>query len=237
MLFFVPALIFSWVYEMTSEGLRPEREVEYNSPEMINSGLKINKVVAVLLVIAIATVAADRLLPESSAIVDGSEGAADKELNCLVSVQSMTEGEPVPADRSIAVLSFMNFSDEPGAESFGDSISEQVLIHLAHTKDLQVTSRSSAFAFKDQNLNTGQLRQALNVANLVEGSVHYSEGQIRITAQLIDTSSDRILWSETYDRPLVNVLILQGQIAAEIVKAVKTVLHTGEPVPDVISPS
>jgi TolB-like protein len=204
---------------------------------MIASGLKIYRVVAVLLVIAIATVAVDRFIPESPAIVDGSEGAAEEKLDCLVSVHSLAEVEPAPADGSIAVLAFINLSNEPVAESFGDSISEQVLVLLAHTNDLQVTSRSSAFAFKDQNLHTHQLRHELNVANIVEGSVHFSEGQIRITAQLIDTGSDRILWAETYDRPLVDVLILQGQIAAQITQAVQTTLHTAESKPDLIGPA
>ena len=81
--------------------------------------------------------------------------------------------------------------------------------------------------FRGQNLSTLHLGQALDVANLVEGSVQYFDGQIRITAQLVDTASDRILWSETYDRPLANLLNVQSQIAAEIAAAVKKTLLTG----------
>ena len=225
-LFFVPAMIFSWVYEMTPEGLKLEKQVEHDSPQMIASGIKIQKVVIVLLVLTIVIVVLDRLVPETSAIDIGSEGGAGKNSDGVASAQSVTEGPPVPADRSIAILSFINVSYEPVNESFGDSISEQVLNLLARTHELQVTSRTSAFTYKDKNLTTRQLGQALNVANLLEGSVHYFDDQVRITTQLINTSSDRILWSETYDKPLLSVLVVQDQIAAEIVAAIKATLLT-----------
>lgn len=228
-LFFVPALIFSWVYEMTPSGLKLEKDVEHDSLEMISSGLKINKVVAVLLVIAISTVALDRLLPETAALDNGREGGADHILDSLAKSPSGTDGPPRPADRTIAVLSFINVSDGPGAESFGDSIAEQILNLLVHVDELRVTSRSSAFAFKDLKVSTQQIGQSLNVAYVLEGSVHFFDGQIRITAELIDTSSDQIVWSEVYDRPLVNVLVVQQEIGVEIVCAVKAVLLTSEP--------
>lgn len=232
-LFFVPALIFSWIYEMTPEGLNLEKNVEeHGSQEKTTSGIKIDKVVAVLLVIAIAAVVVDRLVPESVAPSLGLKAAADRK----------PPDGPAPAQSvaevgSIAVLSFINVGDEPGAESFGDGISEQVLTLLAHTHELKVTSRSSSFALTGQNLNTHQLGDALDVANLVEGSVHYFDGQIRITAQLVDTACDRILWSETYDSPLINELIVQGHIAAEIAAAVKTTLLAGGLVSEVTCPS
>jgi TolB-like protein len=149
----------------------------------------------------------------------GDEGeAGGKSRDGLISAQSVHEGAPVPEDGSIAVLSFTTFGDEPGTESYGDSVSEQVLNLLAHTQDLKVRSRSSSFVFRGQNLSTLQLGQALDVANLVEGSVHYFDGQIRITAQLVDTASDRML---------ANLLHVQSQIAAEIAAAVKKTLLTG----------
>lgn len=233
-LFFLPALIFSWVYELTPEGLKLEKEIdksaqdEDGSQDKIASGIKIDRVIVVLLMVAISAVAFDRLVPETMAVNLGDEGeAGGKSRDGLISAQSVHEGAPVPEDGSIAVLSFTTFGDEPGTESYGDSVSEQVLNLLAHTQDLKVRSRSSSFVFRGQNLSTLQLGQALDVANLVEGSVHYFDGQIRITAQLVDTASDRILWSETYDRPLANLLHVQSQIAAEIAAAVKKTLLTG----------
>ena len=227
LLFFVPALIFSWVYEMTPAGLKLEKDVDHSSVEMITSGIKINKVIAVLLVIAIGTVAVDRLVPETVARANGGADGADQSLDSLANGPTVTVGPPLPTDLSIAVLSFINVSDGPGAESFGDSIAEQVMNLLADIKDLRVTSRSSAFAYRDEELNARQMGQALNVANILEGSFHYFDDQVRITAELIDTRSDRILWSAAYDRPLANVLVVQDEIAAKIVDAVKETLLTG----------
>lgn len=231
LLFFVPALIFSWVYEMTPTGLKLEKDVEHDSSEMIASGIKINKVIAVLLAIAIGAVAVDRLIPENVAPGSYLEGGPDKNSVSLEKALQVNEVLPLPLDRSIAVLSFVNLSDGPGAESFGDSIAEQVMNLLAHVNEFRVTSRSSAFAYKNQNLDSRQIGKALNVANILEGSFNYVDSQIRITTELIETSSDRILWSETYDRPLVNTLSVQDEIAAEIVGAVKaTLLAGGSPV-------
>ena len=228
-LFFVPALIFSWVYEMTPSGLKLEKDVEHDSLEMISSGIKINKVIAVLLVIAISAVALDRFVPETAALDNGREGRANHILDSLAKPPSGADGPPRPADRSIAVLSFINVSDGPGAESFGDSIAEQILNLLVQIDELRVTSRSSAFALKDQKVSARQMGLSLNAAYVLEGSVHYFDGQIRITAELIDTSSDRILWSEVLNRPLVDILVVQEEIAAEIVCGVKATLLTGGP--------
>jgi adenylate cyclase len=229
LLFFVPALIFSWVYEMTPTGLKLEKDVEHHSPEMISSGIKINKVIAVLLVIAISVVVFDRLLPETVLPVSARAGEAQQVPEGLTMAPSLADVTPLPAVRSVAVLSFIDLSDGPGSESFGDSIAEQVLNLLAHTDELQVSSRSSAFVYKGRRINARQIGQLLNVANIVEGSVHFFDGQVRVTAELIDTSSDRILWSGTYDRPMLNVLDVQAEIAAEIVCSVKAVLLTDEP--------
>jgi TolB-like protein len=229
LLFFVPALIFSWVYEMTPAGLKLEKDVEHDSPEMISSGIKINKVIAVLLVIAIGVVVVDRLVPETVVFDLGRGGAADPARVGLAAVPPVADEMPLPTDRSIAVLSFMDLSNGPGAESLGDGIAEQVLNLLAKKDELQVTSRSSAFAYKGQRANMRQMRQALNVANILEGSVHYFDGHVRITAELIDTKSDRVLWSETYDRSMIDVLVVQQEIAAEIARAVAAALLTGGP--------
>ncbi len=125
---------------------------------------------------------------------------------------------------SIAVLPFLNMSNDPEQEYFSDGISEDILNLLAKVPDLPVTSRSSAFSFKGQNLDVPTMAAKLNVAHVLEGSVRKSGNQLRIVAQLIEVETDRHLWSETYNRELKNVFAIQDEIAAAVVDALKITL-------------
>jgi TolB-like protein len=125
---------------------------------------------------------------------------------------------------SIAVLPFLNMSDDPEQEYFSDGISEDILNLLAQIPEMRVTSRSSAFSFKGQNLDVPTMAARLNVAHVLEGSVRKSGNQLRIVAQLIEVETDTHLWSETYDRELKNVFAIQDEIAAAVVDVLKITL-------------
>ncbi len=131
--------------------------------------------------------------------------------------------------KSIAVLPFLNMSNDPEQEYFSDGISEDILNLLAKVPGLPVTSRSSAFSFKGQNLDVPTMAAKLNVAHVLEGSVRKSGNQLRIVAQLIEVETDTHLWSETYDRELKNVFAIQDEIAAAVVDALKITLLGKEP--------
>ena len=131
--------------------------------------------------------------------------------------------------KSIAVLPFLNMSDDPNNEYFSDGISEDILNLLAKVPDLRVTSRSSAFSFKGQNLDVPTMAAKLNVAHVLEGSVRKSGNQLRIVAQLIEVETDTHLWSETYDRELKSVFAIQDEIAAAVVDALKITLLGEKP--------
>ena len=122
---------------------------------------------------------------------------------------------------SIAVLPFLNMSQDPNNEYFADGISEEILNLLAKIRELQVTSRSSAFSFKGQNVDLPTMAAKLNVAYVLEGSVRKSGNQLRITAQLIEVDTDTHLWSQTYDRNLENIFVIQDEIAVAVVDALK----------------
>jgi TolB-like protein/DNA-binding winged helix-turn-helix (wHTH) protein/Tfp pilus assembly protein PilF len=124
-------------------------------------------------------------------------------------------------DLSIAVLPFANLSADREQEYFADGISEELLSLLTKFPQLRVISRSSAFSFKGQNLAVAEIAKRLNVGLVLEGSVRQAGTEVRITAQLIDARADRQLWSETYDRPLVNIFALQDEIAAAVVSQLK----------------
>jgi len=127
---------------------------------------------------------------------------------------------PAP-EQSIAVLPFENMSDDP---YFSDGMAEEILNLLAQVPELRVTSRSSAFSFKGQNLDVPTMAARLNVAHVLEGSVRKSGNQLRITAQLIEVASDTHLWSKTYDRELQNIFAIQDEIAAAVVDALQITL-------------
>ena len=131
---------------------------------------------------------------------------------------------PPEGDKSIAVLPFVNMSDDDSNEYFADGISEELLNLLAKIKDLRVISRSSAFAFKGEKLDMKEVASKLHVSNLLEGSVRKAGNKVRITAQLIRAHSDAHLWSETWDRDLDDIFKVQDEIAEAVVKVLKVKL-------------
>ena len=125
---------------------------------------------------------------------------------------------------TIAVMPFTDLSADGDQEYFGDGISEEVLNVLTAVDELDVTSRTTSFSLKDQNLSVPEIADRLNVNYIVEGSVRSSGNRIRITAQLIDTTSDTHLWSENYDRELNDIFAIQDDISQQITSALKVEL-------------
>ncbi len=117
-------------------------------------------------------------------------------------------------------------SADPDNEYFSDGISEELLNLLVQVNGLRVPSRTSSFAFKGKNMDIKEIARQLSVAHILEGSVRKSGDQLRITAQLIDVSTDTHVWSKTYDRKLENIFAIQDEIAREIVKELKISLAT-----------
>jgi len=121
----------------------------------------------------------------------------------------------------IAVLPFVNMSENAEDEYFSDGISEELINLLAKVPGLDAISRTSSFSFKGERLKMADIARELNATLIVEGTVRRAGRQVRITAQLIDTATDRHLWSETYDRELADIFRLQEEIAQSIVTALQ----------------
>jgi TolB-like protein len=196
---FVPTLIFSWAYEITPEGLKREKDVVRDESITHLTAKRLDGITIGIIVVALAFILADRFwLSPRLAEQSGAPEAVVADPGQLVA--------PVPAEsqyppNSIAVLPFVNMSDDPANEYFSDGISEELLNLLAKIPELRVSSRSSAFYFKGEKVDIPTVAEKLNVAHILEGSVRKAGNQVRITAQLIETRSDTHLWSETYDRP------------------------------------
>ena len=214
MIGFPVALIFAWAYELTPEGLKKEKHVVRSESITHLTGRKFDFAIIGLLVLALVFVIVDNyVLRDEPAPV----------------VLEQTEPTVQPLEKSIAVLPFVNMSDDPGNEYFSDGISEEILNLLVKVPEMRVTSRSSSFSFKGQNVDIPTMAAKLNVAHVLEGSVRKSGNQLRITAQLIEVVTDTHLWSETYDRKLENIFAIQDEIAAAVVDALKITLLGKEP--------
>ena len=136
---------------------------------------------------------------------------------------------PAVAEKTIAVLPFVNMSNDKDQESFSDGISEELLNLLAKVPQLQVAARTSSFSFKGKPIEIPEIARKLHVANVLEGSVRKSGDQLRITAQLIRAAEGYHLWSETYDRKVDDIFKIQDEIAGEVVKQLKVTLLGGKP--------
>ena len=202
------ALLLSWAYEVTPQGVKKTEEVDKSKSITHGTGKRINKLIIGALGLAVVFLLVDKFyLTSPSVPVESDNG------------QTTTE-----AGTSIAVLPFVNLSSDPEQEYFSDGISEEILNVLVRIEGLSVASRTSAFAYKGQDLNIGEIAAELNVDHVLEGSVRRSGDTIRITAQLIDAKTDRHLWSETYDRELTDIFEIQDEISNAIVVALKDTL-------------
>jgi TolB-like protein len=127
-------------------------------------------------------------------------------------------------EKSVAVLPFVNMSNDSEQEYFSDGITEEILNSLAHVKDLRVAGRTSSFYFKGKNIDLRKIGRELNVETVLEGSVRRSGNKLRITAQLISVSDGYHLWSERYDRPFDDIFAIQDEIAMAITDQLKVTL-------------
>jgi serine/threonine-protein kinase len=156
----------------------------------------------------------DPLGPSVAPVEDAASEVAvvDRSEDTTV-VEEPREG---PAEKSIAVLPFMNMGAGSEDEYLSDGIAEELIHRLAKVPDLRVAARTSSFAFRGLNLDVTKIGGQLRVATVVEGSVQRRGERLRVTAQLIDTADGFHLWSETYDRPATDVFDIQDDIACAI---------------------
>ncbi len=225
---FLPALIFAWVFELTPEGLKREKEVDRSESITPQTGRRLDRTIIVLLALALGYFAFDKFVvgPQRQAAFERQEAeriaAARKEGRIEAMVLSY-------GDKSIAVLPFVNMSPDRDQEYFSDGISEELLNQLAKIHELRVIARTSSFSFKGQNVDIAEIAKRLDVAHVLEGSVRRSGKKIRITAQLIRAADSSHLWSETYDRELDDIFAVQDEIAGAVVAQLKVKLLSPAP--------
>ena len=130
--------------------------------------------------------------------------------------------------KSIAVLPFVNMSNDPEQEYFSDGIAEEILNSLTHIKDLKIAGRTSSFQFKGKNVDMREIGEKLNVRTVLEGSVRKQGNRLRITTQLVSVADGYHLWSERYDRDMTDIFAIQDEIALAITEKLKITLMENE---------
>ena len=205
---FVVSLIFAWVFEITPDGVRLDRNVDTVTHRPPASG-KLNLGIIALLVVALGI-----------SLTFNLTGMRDR-------------GQPQTGSMqrdSVAVLPFSSLSSDPDNRFFADGIHADLLTRLSETDSLRVISGTSVAEYRGTTKNVRQIGQELGVATIVEGAVQRSGDQVRIMVQLVDTAVDEPIWSDSFDRALTmqNVFAIQTEISSKIAGALRAAMTPDE---------
>src|SRR5437879_5126269 len=203
---FPVALIFSWAFEITPEGIKLESEIEPNKSIARRTGRKI-----VAVTIALAVVAAGLFVYQLVRPVGRS----------LQDVRQIEDGRPGGAslpisNKSIAVLPFENRSEDKANAYFAEGIQDEILTRLSKIADLKVISRTSTQHYKSAPENLPEIAKQLGVAHILEGRVQKSGDAVRVNVQLIRAANDSQLWADTFDRKLTDTFSVESEVAKAI---------------------
>ena len=213
------ALILAWAFELTPEGIKREKDVDRSQSITHVTGRNIDYIIIAALVLVLGFFAFDKFVLDPSRDAELVRATTE-----AVTEQAVETANAETADKSIAVLPFVNMSDDPANAYFSDGIAEELLNVLIKVEGLRVVSRSSSFAFKGKDISIPDIARKLNVDHILEGSVRKAGNTVRVTAQLIDVRTDSHLWSGTYDRELEDIFAIQDEISSAIVDALKLAL-------------
>lgn len=189
------ALLFSWFYELTPEGLKRENEVDRAQSDTRSTGRKLDRLIIGALAAAVVALLAIQFVPRKDAL-----------------------------GKAIAVLPLVNETGDPGNEYLSDGLSEELISALAQIKELKVIGRTSSFHFKNTNEESKVIGAALSVGYLLEGSVRKSAGRARIAVNLVRAADGANAWSQIYDRALPDIFAVQAEIAQSVAVALKVAL-------------
>ena len=197
---FPVALIFSWAFEITPEGIKRESEVEPDKSITHHTGKKIVGLTVALTIVAVGLLIFQLLRPKTGTPVTGAPATA----------------ATIIPEKSIAVLPFDNLSDEKSNAYFAEGIQDEILTQLSKIAALKVISRTSTQKYRSAPANLREIGKELGVANLLEGSVQKIANAVHVNVQLIRASNDEHIWAESYNRKLDDVFGVEGEVASAI---------------------
>src|SRR5881398_1758000 len=201
---FIPAVIFSWVFELTPQGLRREEDVAPERSITPQTGRRMDRAIIVVLALALGYFAFDKFV------------LAPRREAALLASAAPNESRSVINAKSIAVLPFENRSRDPDNAYFADGIQDEILTRLAKIADLKVISRTSTQHYKSAPENLSEIARQLGVAHIVEGSVQKSGDSVRVNVQLIKAANDSHLWADAFDRKLTDIFSVESEVAKAI---------------------
>ncbi len=225
---FPVCLIFAWLFNVTSKGIvriTADGETQNEPQANLQTTIAVSGSLALVLLV---TLGSQLLMEDKAAAIAATQVNAISAINVPVQVQNDSSKE------SIAVLPFVPFSNDKEDEFFADGMVEELLNLLARIPELQVSARTSSFAYKGvTNKTIPQIGRELGVNTILEGSIRKNDitNKIRVTAQLIKVSTGEHLWSETYDREYLDIFQIQDDIANAVVKKMELTLLGGEEKP------
>ena len=200
------ALVLSWVYEVTPEGIARTAEISPGESITRQTGQRLNTVIIAVLALAVAFLLVQHyVLPHKTA----------------------ASGVPI-TDKSVAVLPFENLSDEKSNAYFAEGIQDEILTRLAKIGALKVISRTSTQHYASNPGNLPEIANQLGVANILEGSVQKVGDAVHINVQLIRAATDDHLWAEIYNRKLDDIFGVEGEVAGAIAEALNAKLSGAE---------
>ena len=218
---FPVALILSWAFEITPEGIKRESEVSPNESITAHTGRRLVGITIALAVIAAGLFAFQLLRPRAGRPMEGGAPATPAS-------EGLAGARPSIPEKSIAVLPFDNLSRDPDNAYFAEGIQDEILTRLAKVADLKVISRTSTQHFKSSPDNLPDIARQLGVANILEGSVQRSADQVRVNVQLIKAATDAHLWADIYDRKLTDIFAVESEIAKSIAEKLQAELTGSE---------
>jgi TolB-like protein len=226
---FIPALVVSWVFELTPEGLKRDSEVANAESIAPQTARRMDRMLLVVMALGLSYVAIDKFVlapgrlataPTAATAMPSTDTAAAMSANPAVT--PTTDLAPAkPIVRGIAVLPFDNLSPDPNNAFFAGGVCEEVLTKLSRIAELRVISRTSMERIAEDKLEVGAIGARLGVSHVLEGSVRKAGEQIRVTVQLIEAATDNHVWAENYDRKLDDVFAIQSEIAIAIANQLK----------------
>lgn len=233
----LPALVFSWVYELTPDGLKRESEVRAEESAVAHTAKKLNLAVIVLLLVAMGMFIADRFMASGTEpLADASPPpaampASGEPATLPAPPDTVSDTQPEDAVPVVAVLPFAarSMGGEEG-RFLADGIHDDLLTQLAKLEIFRVVSRTSVMEYLGTTKNMRQIGEELGAGHILEGGLQQAGGRVRINAQLINAVTDEHLWAETFERELTPDAIfeIQAEIAMAIATALKATLSAEE---------
>lgn len=225
---FLPALVFSWAYELTPEGLKREKDVVRDVSITHLTASRLDMVTIVLIGLALAFVAVDRLW--LNGLTSGQRASPAEDVSGEARDAADRSQQQGDSRLSIAVLPFANRSANPEDVFFVEGIHDDLLSHISRISAVKTISRTSVLHYRESDKTIPEIAAELGVATILEGGVQRAGDHVRINVQLIDARTDEHLWSESYDRELstANIFAIQTEIAVSIAAALKAALSPVE---------